>query len=235
LPDATDEPGAAAAGVAMESAAPPVGMVTVPNDDAIFSLLTRFQMIRHVSTCFKYIQKTRAVWGDLGSRKRRNMLVSRLSATQRTEFSEIFALMDVNGDGCLELNELKRLLDSIGDISSEELKSVLQVNDKNDDDCANADPKAIDVENCVGPGVMTYEDYMGIMAEAEFYYLFRDIFASLDVQGSGYVKASDLDRVLCGVRDLISDDRKSVIDVDDKDMLIDYEQFSRMLLGTTLI
>jgi len=72
-------------------------------------------------------------------------------------------------------------------------------------------------------------------AEAEFYHLFLDIFASLDEQGSGFVNARDLDRVLCGVRDLISDDRKSVIDVDDKDMLIDYEQFARMLLGTTLI
>jgi calmodulin len=220
-----------------DSVAPVVGnIVVVPNDDAIFSLLTRFQMIRHVSTCFRYIEKTRAVWGDPGSRKRRNMLVSRLSSTRRTEFSEIFTLMDVNQDGCLELNELKRLLESIGDITSEQLKSVFTINEREDCTDSKGNPVAVtDVEHCIGPGVMTFEDYMGIMAEAEFYYLFRDIFASLDEKGSGYVKASDLDRVLCGVRDLISDDRKSVIDVDDKDMLIDYEQFSRMLLGTTLI
>lgn len=72
------------------------------------------------------------------------------------------------------------------------------------------------------------------MAEAEFYYLFREIFAQLDKTDSGFVKAREIDRVLCGVRDLISDDRKSVIDVDDKDMLIDYEQFCRMLLGSEL-
>lgn len=65
--------------------------------------------------------------------------------------------------------------------------------------------------------------------------MFLDIFASLDKQDSGFVKARELDQALCGVRDLISDDRKSVIDVDDRDMLIDYEQFARMLLGTTLI
>jgi hypothetical protein len=116
------------------------------------------------------------------------------------------------------------------------LKSVFTINERDDCTDSKGNPVPVtDVENCIGPGVMTFEDYMGIMAEAEFYYLFRDIFASLDEKGSGYVKASDLDRVLCGVRDLISDDRKSVIDVDDKDMLIDYEQFSRMLLGTTLI
>jgi calmodulin len=208
------------------------------NDDAIFSLLTRFQMIRHVSTCFKYIQETRAVWGDPGSRTRRNMLVKRLSPAQRTEFSDIFALMDVNADGCLELSELQRLLESIGE-TTDELPNVLKVNNNTTMDGACAEQPSsspmLDSDSCFGPGVMTYEDYMGIMAEAEFYHLFRDIFASLDANGSGYVKARDLDRVLCGVRDLISDDRKSVIDVDDKDMLIDYEQFSRMLLGTTLI
>lgn len=233
----------------------PAGLV-VPNDDAIFSLLTRFQMIRHVSTCFRYIQKTRAVWGDPGSRTRRNILVARLSNAQRMEFSEIFTLMDVNQDGCLEVNELQRLLATSGEeISNDELNSVMRVteddikNNKIASDCPKSLPGTsisplgtvaatltnTDLDNCVGPGVMTYEDYMGIMAEAEFYYLFNDIFSSLDEKGSGYVKASDLDRVLCGVRDLISDDRKSVIDVDDKDMLIDYEQFSRMLLGTTLI
>ena len=75
---------------------------------------------------------------------------------------------------------------------------------------------------------------MGLMAEADFYNLFLDTFKALDVHDSGFVKASELDRVLCGVRDLISDDRNSIIDVEDKDTLIDYEQFSKMLLGRTL-
>ncbi len=81
---------------------------------------------------------------------------------------------------------------------------------------------------------ITYQDFMGIMAEAELYHLFRDTFAALDKYNSGYVKAADLDRVLCGMRDLISDDRHSVIDVEDTEMMIDYEQFSKMLLGTAL-
>jgi calmodulin len=67
--------------------------------------------------------------------------------------------------------------------------------------------------------VLSLEDFLGIMAEAEFYHLFRDTFAALDKDDSGYVRAGDLDRVLSGVRDLISDDRKSIIDVEDKDML----------------
>lgn len=217
----------------------------IQNDDAIFSLLTRFQMIRHVSTCFKYIQETRAGWGDAGSRTRRNMLVSRLSPMQRTEFTEIFQLMDVNQDNCIDLSELKRLMESIGE-TTDEFQFLQQQNveetcvDGSTPLSSSSSNSAVGVAvdsdaYCVGTGGMTYEDYMGIMAEANFYHLFLDIFASLDENASGYVKASDLDRVLCGVRDLISDDRKSVIDVDDKDMLIDYEQFARMLLGTTLL
>ena len=41
----------------------------------------------------------------------------------------------------------------------------------------------------------------------------------------------ELDRALCGMRDLVSNDQKSIIDVDDKDMLINYDSFAKMLLG----
>jgi calmodulin len=218
----------------------PASMVSVvKNDDAIFSLLSRFQMIRHVSTCFKYIQESRAVWGDAGSRTRRNMLVSRLSPMQRTEFTEIFELMDVNQDNCIDLSELKRLMESIGEPTDELQFPARRGGNDDDETCVEGTTTSavavVDNDACVGTGGMTYEDYMGIMAEAKFYNLFLEIFSSLDENASGFVRARDLDRVLCGVRDLISDDRKSVIDVDDKDMLIDYEQFARMLLGTTLL
>jgi calmodulin/calcium-binding protein CML len=85
-----------------------------------------------------------------------------------------------------------------------------------------------------GNQVITYQDFMGVMAEAEFYHLFKDTFGALDKHNSGYIKASDVDRVLCGMRDLICDDHKSIIDMDDMDMQIDYEQFSKMLLGMAL-
>ena len=52
---------------------------------------------------------------------------------------------------------------------------------------------------------------------------------------SGVTIGIDLDEVLGGVRALIPNDKKTnIIDVDDQDMLIDYEQFSRMLLGVGL-
>ncbi|GKY93933.1 hypothetical protein MPSEU_000360200 [Mayamaea pseudoterrestris] len=194
---------------------------TALQTDAIFALLTRFQMIRHVSQCYDYIINMRAVWGDEVS-IRRSMLVNRLSAAQRTEFSETFKLIDRNGDGTITLLELKRVMESIGEGKSDsELRDMI--------DQSGADSKIN------GESVLSISDFMGIMAEAEFFSLFKDIFSSLDKQDSGFVKASELDRVLCGVRDLISDDRKSIIDVDDMEMLIDYEQFTRMMLGSALL
>jgi CRP-like cAMP-binding protein/Ca2+-binding EF-hand superfamily protein/thiol-disulfide isomerase/thioredoxin len=226
----------------------PLSPVAAAANGGIFSVLTRFQMIRHVSTCFKYIQETKAVWGEPGIRRRRNMLVARLSKSQRTEFTEAFKLIDVNGDGVIEIGELKRVLKSIGEgspLDTNDLRDVMSngiIQQPNPMDTKNGIIENVAaVKKCVDEGScpsMNYDDFMGLMAEAEFYHLFRDIFASLDENNSGYVKARELDRVLCGVRDLISDDRggnKSVIDVEDKDMLVDYEQFSRMLLGTSLV
>ncbi len=174
-------------------------------------------------------------WGDSGSRTRRNMLVQRLSKSRQLEYQDIFHIMDINKDGCIEVYELQQLMDSIGEPLMVQESMLVGASDCRDTVPSSSSTASVNAGTCVSEGGMTYEDFMGLMAEAEFYYLFRDIFASLDVEDSGYVKARDLDRILCGVRDLISDDRKSVIDVEDKDMLIDYEQFSRMLLGTTLL
>lgn len=187
---------------------------------AIIPLLEKFKLIQLVSKCFNYISENKAKWGDSGVRRRRLLLVNSLPRSQREEFIEAFRIVDINGDGGITLSELKRVMGTIGD-------------DKSGDELNEVFPHRQE-PNSDGEDIMTLEDFMGIMAEAEFYQLFRDVFASLDTRGEGYVKAGDLDRVLCGVRDLISDDRHSIIDVEDKEMSIDYEQFTRMLLGLKL-
>lgn len=137
---------------------PTAGQVTWTNDDAIFSLLTRFQMIRHVSKCFKYIQKTRALWGDPGSRTRRNMLASRLSPSQNAEFREIFQLIDANGDGYIELDELKRVMESIGEDDAE-VRDVLQSNDV-----------VVNGNEVPFNSKMTFEDYLGLMVSFRLFF-----------------------------------------------------------------
>jgi calmodulin len=87
-----------------------------------------------------------------------------------------------------------------------------------------------------GNNGISRDEFMGVMAEAEFYTLFTETFQELDKDSTGYVRAGDLDEVLGGVRDLISDEQtgSNIIDVEDKDLLVDYEQFSKMLHGAAL-
>jgi calmodulin len=188
--------------------------------ETIVPLLMRFKLIRSVTRCFDYIVENRLRFGDAGTRRRRRMLVNMLSSMQRQEISEAFKLIDEDGDGEVTLMELRRLMDSVGEERSD--LELLAVIEKGTFDAAH------------GEKVITAADFTGLMAEAEIYHLFLDTFKSMDPKDTGFVRAKDLDRVLRGVRDLISDDRHSIIDVDDSEMMVDYEQFSRMLLGTAL-
>ena len=144
---------------------------------------------------------------------------------QAVEFTDAYNVVDLDKDGHITIVELRRVMNSVGEEKSEDdLLKLINTGTTNDKTNPIIDSQEI----------ITYEDFMGLMAEAEFYHLFLDTFRSLDTRDSGFVKAGELDKVLCGVRDLISDDRKSIIDVEDPDILINYEQFSRMLLGTAL-
>lgn len=186
-------------------------------NDRVISLLVRFKQIQRVAKCFDYIMKSRPNFGDPGESRRRALLESKLTRTQRDDFLELFRIIDTGGDGRISILELRRAMESVGegDRSDEELREMIN-NAHSDMD---------------GDAEITRPEFMGLMAEAEFYYLFLDTFEMLDINNTGYVSAGDLDRVLCGVRDLISDDRMSIIDTDDMDMQIDYETYADMLLG----
>ncbi len=206
-----------------EDYVPPVGDM-VPLDEPkaneqVISLLLRFKQIRQAARCFDYIVKSKPKFGDAGESRRRAMLVSKLSRSQREEFGDLFRIIDRSGDGKITVMELRRAMMSIGqDRSDEELREMINYSNPDID----------------GNEEINYSEFMGVMAEAEFYYLFLDTFNTLDTNNNGFVSAGDLDRVLCGVRDLISDDRMSIIDVEDKDMQIDYETFADMMLGKPL-
>jgi len=186
-------------------------------DDNILALLVRFKLLRNAARCFEYIKETKPRWGDVGQTYRRSMLVSKLTSAQREEFTELFQMIDTSDDNKISLKELKQVLEAIEDTGRSDAELEMMIN--------KADP-SVD-----GNKEITYTDFMGVMAEAEFYYLFKDTFSTLDKTNSGYVQAGKIEKVLCGLRDLISDDRKSIIDMEDKDMLVDYETFSRMMIG----
>mmetsp|Transcript_15418 Transcript_15418/g.22129 ORF Transcript_15418/g.22129 Transcript_15418/m.22129 type:complete len:632 (+) Transcript_15418:105-2000(+) len=189
-------------------------------NDNILSLLVRLQMIRHATRCFDYILMTKPTWGDAGETKRRSILAQKLTPAKTEEFTEVFKIMDHDNNGRISVLELKRVIESTGSgqYTDAELNTMINLADPSFD----------------GNSEINFKEFMGVMAEAEFYYLFRETFSMLDKYDSGFVKAGELDQVLSGVRDLVSDDRMSIIDVEDKDMMIDYESFTKMLLGSAI-
>merc|ERR1712194_83915 len=174
----------------------------------------------------------------MGSRRRRNILLNTLSPMQHTYIEDAFRLIDEDKSELINLNEIKRIVNSVGstDGVGEDLPSSTeqQLAPSNNTNSTNYAPWQKSVGESANTKKITKEDFFGLMAESEMYQLFIDTFKTLDPHDSGFVRTKDLDAILCGVRDLISDDRKSIIDVVDEDMMVDYEQFSRMLLGTKL-
>ncbi|CAB9513198.1 Thioredoxin-like 2 [Seminavis robusta] len=199
----------------------PTYQVVTPRDECVLELLVRFKQIRQAAKCFQYIMKSQPNWGDQGEIARRSMLVNKLSKAQADEFQDVFNIVDKDKKGKISLLEMRKFMESARENkSTDELMEML----------ARANPKFDENKDYA----ISRDEFMGVMAEAEFYNLFTETFTELDLDQTGYVRAGDLDDVLGGVRDLISNDKTNIIDVEDKDMLIDYEQFSKMLLGAAL-
>lgn len=183
----------------------------------IYSLLRRFKLVQMAKKCYEHIEKTRPQFGNVNESYRRSLLLREVSPAQKEEFREVFYLVDQNEDGSIQESELLRVVKSLNAEKEEVIREV---------------PSRVQFPQ----QKITFDEFMGVMAEAEFYNLFLNTFNALDTYNSGFVRAKDLKNVLCGVRDLISDDRTSIIDsVDsDEDMLVNYEQFTKMMIGSAL-
>lgn len=190
-------------------------------DECVLELLVRFKQIRQAAKCFKYVMESDPTFGNRGEIARRSMLVNKLSKSQRDEFQEVFNIVDVNKRGAISLLEMRRFMESAREKrSTDELLKML----------SSANPR-FNQNKDYG---ISLDEFMGVMAEAEFYNLFTETFQELDSENTGYIKAGDLEEILGGVRALTSDDTFTIINMEDKDMLVDYEQFSKMLIGAAL-
>lgn len=200
---------------------PPDYPVT-PREECVLDLLVRFKQIRQAAKCFEYVMRSEPKWGDEGEIARRSVLVRKLSKAQRDEFREVFRIVDIENRGKISLLEMQKFMQIAGaQKTNEELIEMI----------SRANPQ---FQNETADYAISSDEFIGLCAEAEFYNLFTETFQELDRENTGYVRAGDLDEILGTVRDLISHDRTSIIDVEDKDLLVDYEQFSKMLLGAAL-
>lgn len=202
---------------------PPFQATATKQDADILELLIRFKQIRQVARAFEYVMKTKPIFGDEGEIARRSLLVDKLSKSQRDEFISVFRLADTNNDNRLSLEGMRRFMESARAAKTdEELTSMISK-------ARVYDPlKGGDADS------MTLNEFLGVMAESEFYNLLTETFQTLDEANTGYVRAGDLNGMLGGVRDIVGVKHKTIIDSEDEDVRVDIEQFSKMLLGIAL-
>eukprot|EP00519_Triparma_laevis_P015030 CAMPEP_0182491148 /NCGR_PEP_ID=MMETSP1321-20130603/726_1 /TAXON_ID=91990 /ORGANISM="Bolidomonas sp., Strain RCC1657" /LENGTH=456 /DNA_ID=CAMNT_0024693407 /DNA_START=570 /DNA_END=1936 /DNA_ORIENTATION=- len=142
----------------------------------ILPLLQKFKLVRMAARCFEHIMRTTPKWGDESEVYRRSLLVSQLTESQKAEFRSVFEIIDGGDreDGTISILDLKRTMESIGRTNT-------------DDELRNMINKANPMID--GNTELKYSEFLGMMAEAEFYYLFVDTFNALDRYNSGYVRA----------------------------------------------
>ena len=161
------------------------------------------------------------------------MLVRKLTASQRDEFNSIFDMVDSQKRGKITLEEMKKFKDSAQrgkSATTEGFQDFVGA-------LGTSTTSSESIESSLDNVMIGLDEFLGLMAEAEFYNLFFDTFQVLDVNNTGYVRAGDLQDVLGSVRDLVDGDFSSKnlnVQEQDSDVLVDYQQFSRMLLGAAL-
>jgi calmodulin len=232
---------------------PPDYPVT-PREECVLELLVRFKQIRQAAKCFEYMMRSEPRWGDEGEIARRAMLVRKLSETQRNEFKEVFRMVDVQQRGKISLLEMRKFMQVAGGPKSSDKELMELISRRSSSTASTKDSQSQQLQqprssssasssaslhyshepSAADNPLISSDEFLGLCAEAEFYNLFTETFQELDRGNTGYVRAGDLDEILGTVRDLISNDRTSIIDGEDKDLLVDYEQFSKMLLGAAL-
>ena len=133
--------------------------------------------------------KTKPILGNEGEIARRSLLVDKLSKSQRDEFISVFRFSDTSNDNRLSMEGSRQFMESARAAKTdEELASMI----------SKARAEGWDADS-----MMTLNEFLGVMAESEFYNLLTETFQTLDEANTGYVRAGDLNGVVGGVRDIV--------------------------------
>lgn len=184
------------------------------------SVMQRLRLVRIVVRAFDQAASRSPAWGDEAEKAYRRKLVDQLTDQQRREFEHTFDLLDKNGDGEINLDELRDLMQAFGrtDLTNEYLSDMLN----------KANPE---VENSE---ILQKADFLALLAQAEFSAMFLETFKILDPEGHGWLEAEQLWRVLEILVGRGFHDEKKLEALADKfgvdDGVIDYAAFVRILL-----
>ncbi|KAL6325019.1 hypothetical protein AAG906_022109 [Vitis piasezkii] len=144
-----------------------------------------------------------------------------LTAEQIAEFQEAFCLFDMDGDGCITLDELTIVIKSLEhSTTKEELQTMM--------DEVDAD----------GNGTIEFGEFLNLMArkmkESEAEEELKEAFKVFDKDQDGYISANELRNVMFNLGERLTDEeaeqmiREADLDGDGK---VNYDEFVRMMLA----
>lgn len=186
--------------------------------------IVRFKLLRSAVRAFEHAFRRSSSWGNAQEQALVQALVAGLSARQVEDYKLAFKIFDSDGNGRVEASELSKAMaifkvtGKTGALSTAELDEMID----------KANP------NVNGNTVLYEEDFIAMMAEAEYSSFFLEAFALLDVNGYGFVEAGQLKAVLNELQVLDTDKLEAVMAAFgvDADGQIQYEAFVNLLMST---
>lgn len=144
-----------------------------------------------------------------------------LSEDQISEFQEAFCLFDKDGDGCITLDELATVIQSLGQNPiKEELQDMINEVDIN------------------GNGTIEFGEFLSLMArkikETDAEEELKEAFKVFDKDQNGYISASELRNVMINLGEKLTDEEvnQMIREADvDGDGQVNYEEFVRMMMA----
>ncbi|KAK8924189.1 hypothetical protein KSP39_PZI019645 [Platanthera zijinensis] len=144
-----------------------------------------------------------------------------LSEDQISEFREAFCLFDKDGDGCITLEELATVIQSLGQNPiKEELQDMINEVDIN------------------GNGTIEFGEFLSLMArkikETDAEEELKEAFKVFDKDQNGYISAAELRNVMINLGEKLTDEEvdQMIREADlDGDGQVNYEEFVRMMMA----
>ena len=158
----------------VSSAPPKAGSAYFENTTMPLPVMQRLRLLRSVIRAFDQAAARSPKWGDAAEILYRKRLVTQLTNYQRQEFKQTFALLDRDGDGSISVSDLASLMVAVG-----------------------RHPNALELANMInkanpeieGNTNLNLDDFLALMAQAEFSAMFLEAFKLLDPAGHGWVES----------------------------------------------
>lgn len=143
-------------------------------------------------------------------------MASQLTAKEKAEYQEMFALFDTNGDGQISIDELQEAMQSLGySKSREEMETMMKRVDTNGD-------------MCIG-----FDEFVDLIERRMLEENLRRAFRVFDKENNGYITEAEVRSALARMGEKISEEeiQEMLREADaDGDGTIEYAEFVKMVM-----